>query len=55
MPSSGMLLCVALVTTDISEEHIASMIRVTRTGELGTALAVTMHIISQWASVASYC
>jgi hypothetical protein len=40
---------VALVRTDISEELRASIIRVTRIGELGTTLAVT-----QRASVASY-
>jgi N-acetylglutamate synthase-like GNAT family acetyltransferase len=33
---------VALVTTDVSEERIASIIRVTRIGELGT-LAVTIN------------
>jgi hypothetical protein len=32
---------VALVRTDVSEELSASFIRVTRTGELGTTLAVT--------------
>jgi hypothetical protein len=36
-----MLCHVALVRTDISEEHIATIIRVTRIGELGTTLAVT--------------
>jgi hypothetical protein len=35
-----MLRRVALVRTDVSEERIASIIRVTRIGELGT-LAVT--------------
>jgi hypothetical protein len=37
-----MLRCVALVRTDISEERIASIIRV-RIGELGTMLAVTSN------------
>jgi hypothetical protein len=41
MLSSGMLRHVALVRTDISEDHIASIIRVTRIGELETTLAVT--------------
>jgi hypothetical protein len=35
MPSSGMLRRVALVRTDISEERIASIFRMTRIGELG--------------------
>jgi hypothetical protein len=50
-PSSGMLRCVALVRTDVSEERSASIIRVSRIGELGTTLAVTRN---QRASVASY-
>jgi hypothetical protein len=33
-----MLRCVALVRTDVSEEHRASFMRVTRIGELGTTL-----------------
>jgi hypothetical protein len=36
-----MLRNVALVRTDVSEEHSASFIRVTRISELGTTLAVT--------------
>jgi hypothetical protein len=32
----------AVVRTDVSEEHSASFIGVTRIGELGTTLAVTM-------------
>jgi hypothetical protein len=36
-----MLLHVALVRTDVSEELSASFIRVTRIGELGTTLALT--------------
>jgi hypothetical protein len=40
MVSSGMLRRVAIVRTDVSEECSASLIRVTRIGELGTTLAV---------------
>jgi hypothetical protein len=43
MASSGMLHRVALVRTDVSEELIASIIKVTRIGELGTTLAVTSN------------
>jgi hypothetical protein len=46
MASSGMLCRVALVGTDVSEKRRASIIRVTRIGELGTT--------TQLASVASY-
>jgi hypothetical protein len=38
-----MLRRVALVRTDVSEEHSASFIRVTRIGELETTLAVTSN------------
>jgi hypothetical protein len=43
MASSGMLRHVALVRTDVSEELSASIIRVTRIGELGTMLAITSN------------
>jgi hypothetical protein len=42
MPSSGMCRRAALVRTEVSEERIAYIIRVTRIGELGT-LAVTSN------------
>jgi hypothetical protein len=63
MVSSGMLRRVAVVRIDVSEESIASIIRVTRIGEPGTTLAVTSNrrtlriplgISSQCASVSSY-
>jgi hypothetical protein len=41
MASSGMLRRAALVRTDVSEELSASIIGVTRIGELGAMLAVT--------------
>jgi hypothetical protein len=43
MASSGILRRVALVRTDVSEEHSASFMRVTRISELGTTLAVTSN------------
>jgi hypothetical protein len=46
-----MLRRVAVVRTDVSEKRIASVIMMTRIGELGTTLAVT----SKRASVANYC
>jgi hypothetical protein len=47
MPSSGRLRRAALVTTDVSEERSAYIIRVTTIGELGTVLAVTStsHVV----------
>jgi hypothetical protein len=42
MASSGMLPHVALVRTDVLEERITSIIRMTRIGKLGTMLAVTV-------------
>jgi DNA-binding TFAR19-related protein (PDSD5 family) len=60
-----MLRRVALVRTDVSEELSASLIRVTRIGELGTTLVATSNrrtklrnvklvTSSQRASVANY-
>jgi hypothetical protein len=43
MASSAMLRRAALVRTDVSEDLSASIIRVTRIGELGTTLAVTSN------------
>jgi hypothetical protein len=42
MPSSGMLRRVALIRNDVSDEHIASIIIVTRIGESGTTVLVTL-------------
>jgi hypothetical protein len=38
-----MLCCLALVTTEVSEELSASFIKVARIGELGTTLPVTIN------------
>jgi hypothetical protein len=46
MPSSAMLRRVALVRTDVSEESMASIIKVTRIGVIGTTLAVTSNLQS---------
>jgi hypothetical protein len=43
MASFGMLHRLALVRTDVSEELSASIIRETRFGELGAAVAVTSN------------
>jgi hypothetical protein len=43
MTSFGMLRSVALVRTDVSEKRSASIIRVTRIGEVGTTLVVTSN------------
>jgi hypothetical protein len=43
MASSGMLRHVALVRTDVSKELSASIIKVSRRGQLGTTLAVTRN------------
>jgi hypothetical protein len=52
----GMLYRVILVTTDLSEERIAFIIRVTRISELRTTLAVTgTRSTEARASFVSYC
>jgi hypothetical protein len=43
MVSSGLLRRVALVRTDVSEKPGASLIRVTKIGELGTTQAATSN------------
>jgi hypothetical protein len=49
MPSFVMILRVALARTDVSEDRCASVIKVARTGKLGTALAVTskLHVCAK--------
>jgi hypothetical protein len=54
MASCGMLGLVALVKTDVSEELSASIIKVTRIGEIGTTLALTCNRRQAAALVASY-
>jgi hypothetical protein len=44
MLSSGMLRRVDLVRTNVSEELGASLMRVTRIGEVGTTLALTTDV-----------
>jgi hypothetical protein len=43
MASSGMLRRVTLIITDVSEDLSASIIRVTRIGELGTLATDSCH------------
>jgi hypothetical protein len=45
MASYGILLRVALVRTDVSEELSASFIKMTRICELATTLAVTSNLV----------
>jgi hypothetical protein len=44
MAPSGMLRRVALVRTDVSEERIAWIFRMTGIGELETTLGATQHV-----------
>jgi hypothetical protein len=46
---------VALERIDVSEEHIASIIKVTRIGKIGTMLAVISNRSTVLALVANYC
>jgi hypothetical protein len=43
MPSSGILRHVPLVRTEVSEERSASIIKVTKIGEIGTKIAVSSN------------
>jgi cobalamin synthase len=43
-----MLRCVALVRTNVSEERNASIIRVTRIGELGTLVVVRRLLVTAY-------
>jgi hypothetical protein len=45
MPSYGMLHIVVLIITDVSEERRASIIGMTRFGQLGTMLAVFLRSV----------
>jgi hypothetical protein len=44
MPSSGMWGRVGPVRTGVSEENVASIVKVERTNEVGTALAVSSNL-----------
>jgi hypothetical protein len=45
MAPSGMLRHVVLVRTDVSEERIASIIRVTRIDAQGTTFVLTINLV----------
>jgi hypothetical protein len=60
MPPTWMLRLVDLVRKDVSEERIASIIKLTRMGELGTTLGgtsnrSTLRISAQHDFVVRYC
>jgi hypothetical protein len=55
MTHSEMLRRVAFVRSYVSEEHVTSIVRVTRIGEQGTKLAVISNISRQRAAVARCC
>jgi hypothetical protein len=42
---------VALVRTDVSEEFSVSINKVTRIGELGTTIAVTINVVQKQAQL----
>jgi hypothetical protein len=50
MPSSGTIRRVAIVRTDVSEELSASIIRVTRIGELGTTYSLFLLSVRRFTS-----
>jgi hypothetical protein len=54
MPSSGMLYYVAFIRTDVSNECITSIIKVTRIGVLGKKLAVISNRSTQSTSTKAH-
>jgi hypothetical protein len=57
MPSSWVLCRVALVRIDVSEEHIASIMRVTRisSSETSVLTRTTSHTIPEYVISRSHC